>query len=827
MFNQAQGVFSGGLGAPLVLAAVFIPIFAGLLVFPIQRYLGKKAVYYLSAISALASFALLLTIYYVRNRLNCSFCFEGFLNLEFLLEPDGFGLFMAILASGIWFLATVYGIDYMNREHHQARFFFFFLFSLGGTIGVFIAGDLFTLFVFFEFMTLSSFPLVIHEQNEKAQKAGMQYLYLGILGGLSILLGLMFLYAQAGTLEIAKLAGIIPELGPDSYIIIPMFLLGFAIKAGLVPLHIWLPQAHPVAPTPASAVLSGLLIKCGVYGIIRVIYGLAPLFDLAFIMFWLGLITLVFGSFMAFFETSSKKLLAYSSVSQIGYIVTGLAAGALMADMGAMGAVGGVFHIMNHALFKSSLFMAVGYVYVQTHQLNIYRLGGLWRKMPLTTALAVVGALGLAGVPLFNGYPSKTFIHHAITFAEDETGQVMYRYAEMLFNLGAAGTTAYAIKLIYNIFFAAAKGLKFKVSETKLVQPVFALLIVLMIFIGLFPTFVLESVVEPSSVGFNLDPAFTAYKIGGYNFFNLPDLLDAGKVFLLGIILMFLNLFLVQRKIDLPRKLSIEGLLYQPLIKVIAFIGALVFSIFEKAINGFGAIVASFYKKRAMPMISDIDGRVDGLISPSDRVLDGLTSFLNHEQTKTLKLLDALFQYWKAEGISKNDKGFWEWLSAEGYIKPGEANRFKELMGSDEISVKQQTELAQLLNQILAGDIKKLAEKVDLNRKSDTSSLGQRFEKIAKYLSGDIKASQKQDQKEKATERKGLFGEKFESFTRYITGNIANDPQQSDQADDEDPQNLETKSWGRWSLLNLNVDMIILGVTLVVVIVLLVLFAQL
>ncbi|MFY9115347.1 MAG: proton-conducting transporter membrane subunit, partial [Dethiobacteria bacterium] len=191
------------------------------------------------------------------------------LNLTF--KVDALGFIVALIASLVWLAATIYAISYMDHEKNQGRFFVFLALTLVGTIGIPLAGDLLTLLVFFEIMTLASYVLVVHNQSDEAVSAGNLYLYMGIFGGLSLLMGIGIIFHISGSVVIAPMMEPFSEFSTFHLVAMVLLILGFGIKAGMAPLHIWLPRAHPIAPSPASALLSGIMIKTGAYGIIRTV----------------------------------------------------------------------------------------------------------------------------------------------------------------------------------------------------------------------------------------------------------------------------------------------------------------------------------------------------------------------------------------------------------------------------------------------------------------------------------------------------------------------------------------------------------------------------
>jgi len=395
--------------------------------------------------------------------------------LSFRASP--LAAFLTMLASGIWLLSTVYALVYMQHEHAPGRFFAFLMATLGGCLGVFLAGDYFTLFLFFELMTFAAYPLVIHEEDPNAMRAGDTYIYLSVAGGLVLLFGIIALVGVTGSADIAPIAATVSVRPATMYVIVAAFIIGFGVKAGLIPLHIWLPQAHPVAPSPASALLSGVMIKTGAYGILSVLTvtlaGQSAMASLpvtvGYVMIWVALLTMVGGAIMALMQDSIKKILAYSSVSQMGYIMLGIAVAAYLAGDGGLAYTAAIYHVFNHAVFKSGLFLMIGTVYLATHTLSLRKLGGLYRVMPITAIATLIAALAVLGIPGVSGFISKTLLHEAILEAAHHSHSVWLALAEKIFVLGSALTAAYFIKLYTGIFLETAHPAKFKESVEEVI----------------------------------------------------------------------------------------------------------------------------------------------------------------------------------------------------------------------------------------------------------------------------------------------------------------------------------------------------------------------
>ncbi len=531
----------------------------------------RKVISLLASLSALVGVIMLLPMVLSGTVL---YDLVDFMQMGLFFEVDLVGWIFAFLIAFIWFLATLFSFVYMDFEHNRRRYYSVLIITLGAMLGIVLAGDFFTLFLFFELMTLSSFILVIHEQNREAMQAGLLYLYLGIAGGLALLFAIMMLYSATGTVDITP---VLENLGPNRTAIYVLFLIGFGVKAGLVPLHIWLPQAHPVAPSPASALLSGIMIKAGAYGILRVSLVLysstgeistadtAYLFNLGSVLMWIGIITMLSGAIMALLQGNMKRILAYSSVSQIGYIATGFGAAVFMGTEGAMGFAGSMYHIINHAFFKAGLFMMVGTIYMYTHELELSRLGGMLKKMPFVGATFIIAACGIAGIPGFNGYPSKTLIHDALLIAIKYNDLFSIELAEKIFTLTSALTICYFIKLFRGVFLGPVpekldRSYKLALS-TKIVLSTFAAIIIA---IGLFPNYILERfLVLPSEVlkyeGYAMDHLYH------FNFFEWHPLEAMLIVVILALVIYVPGLYRNWFNWQPPPWLSIYALLYRPL----------------------------------------------------------------------------------------------------------------------------------------------------------------------------------------------------------------------------------------------------------------------
>ena len=387
----------------------------------------------------------------------------GFCGFGLSFKLDGFRALYALVAGVMWLMTSLLSGDYFAHHYrNRNRYYFFFLLTQGATVGVFLSADLFTTFIFFEIMSFTSYTWVAHDETPGAMRAAETYLAVAIIGGMVMLMGLFLLWNAVGTLAIDELyeaAKACPNKGRIWAASI-CILFGFGAKAGMFPLHIWLPKAHPVAPAPASALLSGILTKSGIFGVIVVsanIFRASTAWGNLILV--LGLITMLGGAVLAVFSVNLKRTLACSSMSQIGFILTGIAMGCLLGEENALAARGALLYMVNHSLFKLILFMAAGVVYMNLHKLNLNDVRGFGRKKPILHFAFLMGAVGLMGVPGFSGYVSKTLIHEGIVeyaelLAEEGMGALalLYRGAEWIYLFSGGLTGAYMIKLYICLF---------------------------------------------------------------------------------------------------------------------------------------------------------------------------------------------------------------------------------------------------------------------------------------------------------------------------------------------------------------------------------------
>ena len=336
------------------------------------------------------------------------------------------------------------------------------LLTMFATLGVFLAKDLFTMFIFFEVMSLSSYVWVVQEETEEALKVGVTYLTIAVIGGMVMLMGLFLLNHTLGTLQIDELYQAVESVWAKKsgqiYMAGFLMLFGFGAKAGMFPLHFWLPKAHPVAPAPASALLSGILTKCGILGIL-ILTAQVFVHDLTWgsVILTLGVFGMVVGAVLAVFSVNLKRTLACSSVSQIGFILVGVGMQCFLGEENALAVRGTFLHMVNHSLIKLLLFNLAGVVYMNIHALDLNTVRGFGRKKPFLMITFLMGALGIGGMPLLNGYVSKTLLHESIVeyiahLTAHGHSALLFQAIEWIFLFSGGLTVAYMLKLFVCIF---------------------------------------------------------------------------------------------------------------------------------------------------------------------------------------------------------------------------------------------------------------------------------------------------------------------------------------------------------------------------------------
>ncbi|HUT63283.1 MAG TPA: monovalent cation/H+ antiporter subunit D family protein [Anaerolineae bacterium] len=412
------------------------------------------------------------------------------------LVGDALSGFFHIIIAVVSFLVVIYSLSYMKRYTAGVKFYCLLMLMIAGMNGVVATGDLFNMYVFLEISAISSYALVAFGIEHEELEASFKYLVLGSVASSFILFGIALLYSITGTLNLADIGMVIDEGVPGGMMnfIAALFIMGFGLKAALIPFHAWLPDAHPSAPAPISAMLSGLLIKAlGAYCLIRIffnVFGFERSYSIVFIT--LGILSMVGGAMLAIGQWDFKRLLAYSSISQMGYIIFAIGLGT------PLGMVGGLFHLLNHAFFKSLLFLCSGAVEYATGTRDLRQLGGLWKKMPVTSATCSIASLSISGIPPFGGFFSKLIIIIAAIKAYETLGPVAYVLAAITVFVSFL-TLVYYVKLQKMALFGP---LPEKLSHiTEVPASMWSVLVILAVFciaFGIACPWFISSLIEPA-----------------------------------------------------------------------------------------------------------------------------------------------------------------------------------------------------------------------------------------------------------------------------------------------------------------------------------------
>lgn len=403
--------------------------------------------------------------------------------LPFALTADPIGVYFAIIASGLWIFTSFYSIGYMRGagEKKQTRYFASFAVCLSATIGIAFSGNLLTFIVFYEMLTLATYPLVIHKENKKAIAAGRKYLSYTLTAGLLLIAAAGMTYYYTGSIEFTP-GGLFGDVDLPQLAMLAIFILflgAVGVKAGIMPIHSWLPAAM-AAPTPVSALLHAVaVVKSGVFAVIRVVgfvigTDVMAEYNLNDILIVISGATIIIASLLAFAQDNLKRRLAYSTVGHLSYIVLGVA---LLTPLGMQGSI---MHIAAHATMKITLFFCAGAIYVNLHRENISQLNGIAKVMPWTMAAFVIGSMGLAGVPPLNGFVSKWYLALG-SLQGDMMIPLIILVVSGLLNIG------YFFPIIQRAYFRKGEGLeKYGEASPFMVVPLFTTAVLSILF-GIFP----------------------------------------------------------------------------------------------------------------------------------------------------------------------------------------------------------------------------------------------------------------------------------------------------------------------------------------------------
>jgi len=476
-------------------------------------FLGATAVYLVGKISGKArdtlailvslTAAILVSLSY-GQKMYADFYPVPFLNLTLSLRIDSLSWFFAIAVVGIGFLSVLFSLEYMKHYEGLNFYYFMMLFVNGGMVGIVFSADFLSFYIFWEVMSWSTF-LLISYKGGRAVVAALKYIIMSIAGSIAMLFAIVNLYTSYGTLKFSSLASLLQTSSPGYILfLLIMFTVGFGIKNAIWPLHTWLPDAHAEAVSPFSAVLSGILVRMGMYGFLLIMYGIVGLsllhklgyglLNFNYILCWVGAVTIVIPIFIAILQDDAKRLVAWSSIGHGGYMVLGVGIAT------SLGLAGGMFHILNYAICVASLFFVAGAIEYRTGGIrDLNELGGLIKKMPVTFTAALVSICGLIGVPLTNGFISKWLIYKTLIMGN-------YPFLAFAALIGTWGTILYGYKFLHNIFLGQLPEKYKDIKEAPwTMQLPMILLTVAIILFGILPGIPLK-VISEIEKSFSIEP---------------------------------------------------------------------------------------------------------------------------------------------------------------------------------------------------------------------------------------------------------------------------------------------------------------------------------
>ena len=581
---------------------VFMPMAAAVVCFAAGKF-NKKLRDILAGVAVSVEVAMILYFGYISlTQGEIKSILPGICQMGMYFKLDGFRILYGTVAAFMWMMTTLFSPEYFAHHHNRNRYYFFVLMTLGATVGVFLSGDLFTTFICFEIMSFTSYAWVAQEETKEALRASETYLAVAVIGGMVMLMGLFLLYFNINTLEIDKLYECCKAVDNKGviYASATCMLVGFGAKAGMFPLHIWLPKAHPVAPAPSSALLSGILTKSGIFGVLIISTQILRHDELwGMIILSLGVVTMFLGAFIALFSINLKRTLACSSMSQIGFILVGIGMQCLLGEENALALRGTVLHMVNHSMIKLILFMAAGVIYFNIHKLSLNEIRGFGRRKVVLTACFAIGALSISGFPLFSGYVSKTLLHESIVeYSEIIEHTSMYgiiHAIEWIFLLTGGMTFAYMLKLFICVFVEKNSdvAIQEKMDEKNghYMNPLTTVVLVLpsaiLFIMGVKPYEIMNSMAHialPFMAGSEPEELVLYFSAG-----NLKGGCISLSIGLL-IYLLFIRNCLMKKVGDTkeyvnvwPEWLDLENMIYRPLILgIIPFIMAFVLRCFDK-----------------------------------------------------------------------------------------------------------------------------------------------------------------------------------------------------------------------------------------------------
>ena len=484
-------------------------------------------------------------------------------------EVDALGLFFALLVVTTFWLSGIYSLGYLKKDANKMHYYTLYLMLSASVLGLVLTGDLFNMFIMIEIMTFASVALTAFRNKEAiALEAGFKYLVLGSIGSSMTLAGVALMYRVCHTLNMAQISSIIGgKFNLTTIMAFGLIVAGLGVKSYIVPFHTPAADAYTAAPTSISMIFSGMVNKAGVYGIIRMVYVVFRAMDRSSIQILLvvfGAVTMFIGVTMALAQHDFKRLLAFHSISQIGYVITAIGLGT------ALGLNAGLFHAMNHTLFKGLLFLTAGAVLTATGTTNLDKLGGLSKRMPVTTVCFLVGAFSISGLPPFNGFASKWMVYQAIYTKAVESGNILFAIATITALIVSVMTLASFIKVTQAVFFGQENPENANAKEVPVIMQIpMVIMAVLCVLTGLFYNVVEKFLLAPAA-GAALGVSNYIDKMMGAGYAKAAGIMDIEAapaafsfwnplVWLLLFVVVFLGVYIVMATSKSTRGRMLEG----------------------------------------------------------------------------------------------------------------------------------------------------------------------------------------------------------------------------------------------------------------------------
>ena len=437
-------------GAPrsiLPLVAFMLPLVGAIITVPLRRISARARDGGLLVLASTTTVvALWLAASVARGAVWETYILQLTPDIWMYLRVDALGALFGATVAVLWTLALVYSWGYMAEGHRLGRYYSFFMLCLAWTMGVAYSGNLLTFLIFYELFSILTYPLVVHEQTPEAMAAGTKYVIYILVGGSLVLLAIVLTFFAAGDQTLTTGGILSADMGQGPlFAIFWCYVAGFGVKAALVPLHGWVPDAHPAAPAPFSAVLSGVMVAAGSFGIMRVlfqVFGVELLRDMGVMSMLtiLSSVTVLFAAVLAVNQDNLKRRLAYSTISQMAYVVLGVSL------LGAQSTIGAMIHITNHAFMKGALFLCAGLFIRRLGVHKVSQLDGAAKRMPVTAAAFAIAALGMIGTPPLSGFVSKWYL--GLGMLETENPLLL-----IVLLGGALLAAIYLLPIVYRMYF--------------------------------------------------------------------------------------------------------------------------------------------------------------------------------------------------------------------------------------------------------------------------------------------------------------------------------------------------------------------------------------